>query len=430
MTNHRSPRSIVHRWTWGVADQAVVSVVNLACGVAVARAVPQSTFGAFAIALTVYWFALGLSRAITNEPYAIRFSSNLRQDRAGAGAAAGTSVLLGAGVATVALIVSAALAAPLRTALVSIALVLPMLMLQDFVRTAAFVARRASFAFIADGVWLASFLGACALLTSSGSDALVGYVLAWGLTGGISAAVGLVLLRIEPRITSSRSWISRNRDIIPRLAVEASAAVLMFQLYIVVVGVIAGLDSVGSIRAAQLLFGPWQVLLMGTMLVALPEAARLLAARGAANLVQFALVVGGGLAAVAVIWGAVLVALPETLGTQILGDSWTGAAPLLLLTGISLAPLAAISGAGIGLRALAAVRRSLPSQIATAVIVVTGAAAGASLGGARGALVGVTIAGVASACIWWWQLLAASHAYAGPGTRRRGAARVAVDENL
>ena len=430
MSSGGNPRSIAHRWTWGVADQAVVSVVNLACGVAVARAVSQSTFGSFAIALTLYWFALGLSRAFTNEPYAIRFGSGSQGDHPGGATAAGTSLVVGAFIATLALVVSAGLAPPLRSAIASVALVLPMLMLQDFVRTAAFVARRPSVAFVADSVWLASFLGACFLLTTSGSDVLVAYVLAWGLTAGVAAAVGLVMLRMEPRVTGSRLWITRNRDLIPRLAVEASIGVLMLQLYIVAVGIIAGLDAVGSIRAAQLLFGPWQVLLMGTMLVALPEAARLLAARGPASLVQFALVVGGGLAAVAVIWGAVLVALPDALGAQILGDSWTGAAPLLFLTGISLAPLAAISGAAIGLRALAAVRRSLPSQVATAVIVVTGAAAGAFLGGARGALVGVTIAGIASVCIWWWQLLAAGHAHAGPGTPRRGTARVAVDESL
>jgi O-antigen/teichoic acid export membrane protein len=408
-----------------------VSVVNLACGIAVAGAVSQSTFGAFAIALTIYWFALGLSRAFANEPYAIRFASSPRPDRRVTAGAAGTALALGAGIAGSTLLISTTFSSPLRTGLSSIALVLPLLLVQDFARSAAFASRRPVAAVVADCVWLVVFVGAWVVLASTGSEALRAYVLAWGLAAGGAAIVAFSLLGVTAWPIAVRSWIRHNSDLIPRLALESTAAVLMFQLYIVVVGLIAGLGAVGAIRAAQVLFGPWQVLMMGTMLVGLPEGARLLASRGSQALMRFAALVGLGLGAVALFTGVILAAVPDTVGVRLLGDSWEAASSLVLLTALSLAPLAAISGATLGLRALAAVERSLPSQIVTTGLVVAGAAVGAFAGEARGALIGVALAGAASACIWWWQLLIASRAGSAPGASTLGTPPgVLADEGL
>jgi O-antigen/teichoic acid export membrane protein len=400
----RSQIHLLHRWIWAVGDQAVVSCVNLACGVAVAREVSQSAFGAFAIALTVYWLALGVSRALTTEPYAVRFAARDALDRSAAPAAMATAVVVGGVTSAGAIAATVVVSEPLRTALLAIAAVLPLLLLQDILRSAAFAGRRARVAFVGDSAWLATFVAAWLTLGASGHGGLVSFVLAWGFSSGVAALVLMSRLRVVPRFSAAATWVLAHRDIGLRFLAEALAGIAMLQLSLVAVAAIAGLEAVGSIRAAQVLFGPWQVLLMGTVVFALPESARLLASGGRGALTRFADLVGASLALVAVCWGVALLALPDSIGREIVGASWSGADDLLFITGLSLAPPALIAGATLGLRALAAVDRSLPTQLVTATLVVAGACAGAALGEARGALIGVAVAGGVAAAGWWRQL--------------------------
>ena len=80
------------RATWGVADQALSSLMGLGLSIVVAHVVSPTEFGAFALALAVYYMALGASRALASDPFVVRFSggdeTGLRAARAdGAGTA-------------------------------------------------------------------------------------------------------------------------------------------------------------------------------------------------------------------------------------------------------------------------------------------------------------------------------------------------------
>ena len=369
----------LRRWTWGVADQALSSLVNLLAGVAVARAGTPREFGAFALALTVYWLALGANRALCAEPFIVRHSSMGAAARPELQAAAGTAVALGC-LSSLGCLGAGVLAeGSLRTSLVALAPVLPLLLVQDFARSASFATRRPVVAFTTDAAWLGGFVVAWAILSATGTASLATLTVSWGFAAGLAAIGSLVRLGFFPRVERAPGWLRKHRDIAPSFLLEYVALTLSVQLSLLAVGAISGLRDVGAMRGAQLLYGPWQVLLMGTGLFALPEAMRLLGERGPRGLIRFSAVIGAVLMAGAIGWGIVLSFLPDSLGRQVLGTSWPGADELVLLTGLSIGATSAIAGASLGLRALTAVRRSVPTRLATSAAIVAGACVGAWL---------------------------------------------------
>ena len=70
----RRLRNQVLRLGWGVADQAVSSVTNVAMVLYVAHSVGAAQFGAFSLAYVTYSFVLNASRGLTSDPLMVRFS--------------------------------------------------------------------------------------------------------------------------------------------------------------------------------------------------------------------------------------------------------------------------------------------------------------------------------------------------------------------
>ena len=111
--------------------------------------------------------------------------------------------------------------------------------------------------------------------------------------------------------------------------------------------------------------GPITILFLGMSLVAIPEAARILR-RSPRRLPLFCLLITGGLAVAGVAWGLVLlVVLPRGLGNWLIGPIWRQAYQLVIPQALfSIGTIAGL-GAGVGLHALGAARRSLWAMILT-----------------------------------------------------------------
>ena len=172
------------------------------------------------------------------------------------------------------------------------------------------------------------------------------------------------------------------------------------------VGIIAGLAAVGYLQAGLLLLGPFMVVLMGISLVTVPEAARVLR-RSPRHLEPYCLVVGAGLAVMALAWGAfLLVALPHGLGDLLLGSLWKPAYALVIPFTLTIMGAGFQVGAAAGLHALGAARRSLRAMIITSAISLAFSLAGAFVDGAVGAVRGGALAAWIGAVLWWWYLRA------------------------
>ena len=139
------------RLGWGVADQAVSSVTNVAMVLYVAHSVGAAQFGAFSLAYVTYSFVLNASRGLTSDPLMVRFSgADLPTWRRAVANCSGTAAAVGLVAGACVLAVAALLSGTVRFAFLGLGLTLPVLMLQDSWRFSFFAIGRGGQAFLND----------------------------------------------------------------------------------------------------------------------------------------------------------------------------------------------------------------------------------------------------------------------------------------
>ena len=193
----------------------------------------------------------------------------------------------------------------------------PGLLVQDSWRSRS-SPRAAVRAFANDMVWTVLMVGALVAAYAAGTSSVVLALLIFGGTATLAGIVGLVQARILPRPSQTRFWIGHNAHLGPRYLIENLSNSAGSQLRAVVLGAAAGLAAVGQVRGAEMLLGPFLVILFGVVQVVVPEARRAMR-RGTAQLSRFCVVVGLALAAACLTWGlAILLVFPLGLGELLL----------------------------------------------------------------------------------------------------------------
>ncbi|MBT2509312.1 hypothetical protein J7I98_26230 [Streptomyces sp. ISL-98] len=398
-------RAIVGRLSWGLADQAASSMTNFAVGIYVARSLGLAAFGVFSLAWVTYGVVLSVSRGVATDPLVVRFSGGSDTSWRGAVArSSGTALGVGATIGAVCLVVGLAVGGPVGPAFACLGVILPGLLLQDAWRYAFFAAGTGRKAFVNDLVWGVTLVPAMVVAARVGSVAA--FVLAWGASAAVAAVYGCLQSGIRPQLTGAREWIREHRDLGYRYLVENVSTSGASQLRAYGLGAIVGVSAVGVVRGAELLLGPFLAVLMGLSLVTVAEAARVLR-QAPHRLGKFCLVLGGGQAAAALLWGAALLLMPDRAGEFVLGDVWRAASELIVPATLGVAGAGLGTGAAAGLRALAAARRSLRSQLFASACYVIGGLGGAAVAGTVGSAWGVAAATLSSSAVWWLQLRSA-----------------------
>ena len=398
----------VRRLGWGVADQVVSSLSNFAVSIFVIHVLGAAQFGAFSLAFVTYGFVLNASRGLATDPLMVRFSgTDLPTWRRAVADCTGTAALVGLVASACVLVAAVVLSGAAGAAFLALGLTLPGLLLQDSWRYSFFALGRGSQAFINDTIWTLTLLPALAVLRATGHADVFWFVFAWGVTGTIAAAAGPWQARVIPRPAGAWRWVSQHRDLGPRYLVEGTSQSAATQIRAYSIGLLLGLAALGSVQAASTLFGPMTILFLGMSLVAIPEAARILR-RSPRHLPLFCLVITGGLSAAGLVWGIfLLVAVPRGFGNWLLGPIWRPTYSLVLPSMLGVIGQGIAAGAGTGLHALGAARRSLRMTVLGSVLYVIASVAGAVASGAAGAVWGTTIVLWISALYGWWQLLVA-----------------------
>ncbi|MEU1785273.1 hypothetical protein ABZ553_05180 [Streptomyces sparsogenes] len=416
MTGEETPRTtatpagstrqaLVGRLSWGLADQAASSVSNFVVGIYVARSLGLAAFGVFSLAWVTYGVLLNVSRGLATDPLTVRFSGvPVASWRAAVARSSGSALGLGAALGAACLVVGLALGGRVGPAFVCLGVTLPALLLQDAWRFAFFAAGTGHKAFVNDLVWGVALVPAMVVAARVGSVAA--FLLAWGGSAAVAAAYGCVQSGIRPRLPEARGWLREQRDLGYRYLVENVALSGASQLRAYGLGAIVGVGSVGAVRGAELLLGPFLAVLMGLSLVTVPEAARVLR-RAPHRLGAFCLLLGGGQAAAALLWGAALLLMPDRLGELALGGVWPSASQLVVPVTIGVAGAGLGTGAAAGLRALAAARRSLRCQLIASTFYAGGGLGGAALAGTVGSAWGVAAATSSASAVWWLHLRSA-----------------------
>jgi O-antigen/teichoic acid export membrane protein len=407
-------RQASQRLSWGVADQAMSSLSNFAVNIYVARTLGAVQYGAFGLAYVTYGFALNASRGLATDPLLVRFSGTDEPTwRRAVTKCTGTAATVGLTTGAIVLAAAALLSGTARLAFLALGLTLPGLMLQDSWRYSFFAHGRGAQAFLNDSVWTVVLIPALVLLRATGYANVFWFVFAWGAAAGVAAAIGPLQARLAPRLSGAWEWVSHHRDLGPRYLIEGTANNGAGLLRNYGVGVFLGLASVGYVQAATTLMGPFMVIYFGMGLVTLPEAARILR-RSPRHLPHFCLLVSGGLAFLGLIWGIVLVvALPRGLGHLMLGNLWKPTFPLVWPTVLSIIGSCVSTGAGTGLHALGAAKRSVSAMIYGSALSVVLSLAGALTYGAEGTMIGTAVAAWIMALLFWFQFRKALRDYDG-----------------
>lgn len=401
------PLDVVRRLGWGVSDQAMSSLSNFVLGIVVAKSLGAADFGAFSLAYVTYGVIINASRGLATDPLVVRFSG--KETPAWRKAVADSSATAAAvGLITGVACIVVGLVVPnqeVKQAFLALGFGLPGLMLQDSWRFAFFAVGKGNKALLNDLVWSVLLIGALVGLLVSGHRNVFLCMLAFGATATIAAGFGVLQTGIVPRPSGVIHWVVDHHALGTRYLVENVSIGAARQVRMFVLGAAAGLASVGYVRAAEILMGPFLVVLMGVSQVAVPEASHVLK-RAPRKLARFCFGLGAVEAVAAAVWGVVILALlPLGLGDLLLGPKlWPQAAALLTPVNIGMALACFSTGAAAGVRALGAAPRSLRAQLISSVLYVLGGGLGAYYWGAAGSCWGVAIATTIAAFVWWAQL--------------------------
>lgn len=394
-------RGVLRRLTWGLADQAVTSLVSFVVGIVVARSLGATEFGAFSLAWVTYGVVVNISRGLATDPLAVRFSGVRRsQWRTAVASSSGMAIAVGLLLGAICVVVGLLLGGRTGTAFVALGIVLPGLMLQDSWRFAFFASGQGGKAFIADITWATALVPL--LYLASRDPSVTRFVLAWGAAAAFAALVSGLQARVVPRLFRAFEWLRHHHDLSLRYLVENLTISGAYQLKMYGLGAFAGIAAVGTVRGAEMMLGPFFIVLSGIGLVAVPEAARVLRRRPRA-LPLFCLLLGGAQAFAALAWGlALLLVLPDGWGHALLGEVWLTASALLLPATLSVMFASFYTGAAAGLRALGVARRSLRAQLYASTAYLIGGVGGGALGGALGSSWGAAGATFIGSMVWWW----------------------------
>jgi hypothetical protein len=380
-----------------MADQALSSLSNVLVSIFVARSLPPEGFGAFGVAVAAYLLTLGTTRALIGEPLLSQHSEATPAERRQlVPHMIGGSVIAGLVAAVVVAAGGLIVRGASGSALTALAIVIPLMLVQDCWRY-AFIVDRPGAAVAVDLAWL---VGVCAAMPLAPADAGPSwFVVAWGLTAGLGAVVGLVAsgdARIVPR---PGRWFADHREMGARFMGEFVTGQAVTQFVLVGLGAIAGLSVFGAVRAAQVFFGPINTVHAGAYLALVPEGAQAIAQPE--RLRRLMIRASVGLAAIALSWMCVGLALPDRWGAELFGPTWADATDLILPIGLTMVAGSLITGGFAGVRSLGAASDSLQARLRTVPPLLVLPLVGAAVAAGEGYAAGLGAAQLASAAIWW-----------------------------
>lgn len=374
------------------ADQAISSATNFAAVVVAASQLGVSEFGYFSVAYLVYTLILAATQAFISQSLVIgEEAGGAPGGRAALRTAAGIGVLSGVLLAAGTFVW---IPAASWWAFAALAAGFPALLCQDVLRTLAARAKRPQLAGMGDAVWLGLFaFGAAALRwidwVNAGS-----IMLCWVLAGAVSGVIPWLGFRND--LVRESGTLLRRGHLGSRFLLEHVITQGLNQLSIIALTFIAGPGATGSLRGIATLFGPIGVVISAIPVLAVP-ALRSMTERSRAAAFGALCVL---LAITSLAVAALLMALPESLGEALLGDTWAGAKRLALPVGSQFAAI------GVGTVAFTALRISMPTQtlrlrLIASVVFVAGFWTGFHVDGVRGAAWGLCFGSSFQAGLFW-----------------------------
>jgi O-antigen/teichoic acid export membrane protein len=389
-----------------LADQVLSSASNFLVVIAVARVAGVDAFGAFMLAFLVYQLMLGVLRAGAGDVLLIRSADREAPRESDPGHALGFVLATAVPAAMLTGLSGALIGGQMRAPLIAIAIVLTPSLLQDCYRYVFFAASRPRAAVLIDSTWLAAQLGGFGLAAAGVlPGTTTSLVLIWGTGATLSCACGALFSRTLPSL-DVLAWVRAARHRVGGLVADFMLLTGVTYLGFALLPLVSSLSTIAALRGAQFLFNPLLAVFTSVRVVALPILAERLR-EGGASYRGTALRMGAALSVLTITYSAVVLLLPESVGVQILGESWTAVQSILVPTALAALAGAVSYPAAEALRALGGARRLLATRAVGATAAVGAMLAGAAAGGASGGAIGAAIARWGAAVGWQISLRAA-----------------------
>jgi hypothetical protein len=388
---------------WPIADQALSSLTNVWVSVVAARSLSADSFGEFGIAMAAFLFGIAITRTWTTEPFGILLAKRgpdaRRLDVMGLCAA---SAGMGALTSIIVVFVDLIAGDGVSDAALVLAIVLPFLFLQDALRLTMLVAGNGRSAAINDGVWLVvTIVGTIIVDIASPATSIA----VWAVGGVVGAFLGLWQQKVR-RLAGGFAWMRYSRAIGMRLSLETLTTAATGHAFVLFVGVAFGLAGAGAVRGVSVLFGPLAVVFGAISIRAVPIIAEF---AGDVNRVERAVWrLSAGFAVLAAVQCVLVLALPENVGSKVLGETWTSAHDLFpqyslvwIATGLAAGPI-------VGLKAHVLISRTLITRGLSSAVAITLIVYGLAALDLNGLVWLVAAGSVAAVVIWWLSWLSSS----------------------
>ncbi|MEM4202805.1 MAG: hypothetical protein QXS54_01920 [Candidatus Methanomethylicaceae archaeon] len=278
----------IYRWirkgTWSVVDQALFSGSNFLVNVLLARWLLPEEYGAFAVALSVFYLLAGFHTAVLTEPMMVFGAGKYRESfRKYLGMLLyghwGLSAVVVPALGIAALMFAHYGSPAMACALAGLAVASPFLLLIWLVRRACYVPMQPAWATVGSGVNLASTLVGLFLLSRAGLLSSFSGVVLLGAAAAIASLV-LLILRLRPLVWGFAGnptpvmvlgdhWGYGSWNLVGMLAYWASGQVLMF-----LIPMFLGLAASAAVAAVWNLYRPVSLLMQSLGLVLLPVFSR------------------------------------------------------------------------------------------------------------------------------------------------------------
>jgi hypothetical protein len=381
-------------------DQLVTSGSNALFAVLAAQRLGLRGFGEFAIAQTLFYVVVGLTRSAAGEAALVTFAGLGASDRR---IHASNVVWLSLSTAVFSsVVIAGGLHIGFDTGLlpIAVAVAIPGMILQETTRWNCFINGIPGRALANDLLWAAVMILPFVVpstLTFSAS----GLVAWWGLSG---ALVGTSVL-VQGRQLRMPAVLATTFAIIRRPSWEFIAFSFMttsiYHLSFLLLGVFGGEVEIGRARGAQLLFSPLGTLFGGVGISALTMLSRPSLAFDRRNRILWQLTVAGVILVLAW-WAAVRVLL--FLPVKLLGDVQGGIGNLIPVVVVMQLAQATLLAPTLALKADGAIAKLRRLRTYTAVLTAALGAAGAITKSATLTLAGLTT-GLVVSSIFAWPLL-------------------------
>ncbi|GAA3242908.1 hypothetical protein GCM10017691_47340 [Pseudonocardia petroleophila] len=397
--------AVARRAGWNLGDQMLVSLTNSILSFMVANSVDAPSFGGFSVAFTVFALVISGSRALATSPLNIRFSDvDAAESHRSAGHATGTALVIGFATGIGCGIAGLLLSGPASAALLALALVMPIVVVQDSYRYVFFSRGKPSAAALSDGMWTIAQLSSVAALLVLGMESVGLLLLVWGLSALAAVGVGIKQSGTWPDPRKAPAWFREHRDLTGYLFASAATAHGANQGAMLVIAGVGTVQALGSLRGAALILGPTSILSSAALSFAIPEFSRRRKTMTDRQWLIAAAGVSGAVAFLGLCWGAFFLLVPDQVGLFLLDETWQGTSEILFAAVVAQVFACGTIGPVVMLYAIDRASSTLPIQIVLGSLTFLGGVGGVTLAGAQGAQWGFALANLVVIPFWFFRL--------------------------